>query len=49
LKESKFARPETAGVELIVNAICTKHKEDTDRIDRGTILLDDLYDFFRKH
>ncbi len=49
LKESKFGRPETAGVELIVNAICTKHKEDTDRIDRGTILLDDLYDFFRKH
>jgi hypothetical protein len=48
LKDSKFGRPETAGIALIVNAICTKHKEDSDRIDRGTILLDDLYDFFRK-
>jgi hypothetical protein len=48
LKESKFSRPETAGIALIVNAICTKHKEDSDRIDRGTILLDDLYDYFKK-
>jgi hypothetical protein len=48
LKESKFARPETAGIALIVNAICTKHKEDGDRIERGTILFDDLYDFFKK-
>jgi hypothetical protein len=48
LKESRFSRPETAGIALIVNAICTKHKEDFDRIERGTILLDDLYDFFKK-
>jgi hypothetical protein len=48
LKESKFGRPETAGIGLIVNAICTKHKEDFDRIEGGTILLDDLYDFFKK-
>jgi hypothetical protein len=48
LKESKFDRPETAGIALIVNAICTKHKEDPDRIERGTILLDDLYEFFKR-
>jgi hypothetical protein len=48
LKDSKFGRQETDGIALIVNAICTKHKEDSDRIDRGTILLDDLYDFFKK-
>ena len=48
LKESRFGRPETAGIALIVNAICTKHKEDFDRIERGTILFDDLYDFFKK-
>jgi hypothetical protein len=48
LKEAKFARPETAGIALIVNAICTKHREDTDRIDRATILFDDLYEFFKK-
>jgi hypothetical protein len=48
LKDSKFGRQETDGIALIVNAICTKHKEDVDRIDRGTILLDDMYDFFKK-
>jgi hypothetical protein len=48
LKESKFARPETAGITLVVNAICTKHKEDLDRIERASILLDDLYEFFKK-
>ena len=48
LKESKFGRPETAGIALIVNAICTKHKEDLDRIERAAILLDDLYEFFKK-
>jgi hypothetical protein len=48
LKESKFSRPETEGIALIVNAICTKHKDDPDRIDRGAILLDDLYEFFKR-
>jgi hypothetical protein len=48
LKESKFSRPETAGIALIVNAICTKHKEDLDRIERASILFDDLYEFFKK-
>jgi len=48
LKESKFGRPETAGIAVIVMAICTKYKEDFDRIERGTLLLDDLYDFFKR-
>ena len=48
LKESRFGRPETAGIALIVNAICTMHKDDLGRIERATILLDDLYDFFKK-
>ena len=48
LKESKFARPETAGFGLIIAAICTAHREDTDRLDRGSALLDDLYEFHKK-
>lgn len=48
LKDSKFGRPEISGIALIVNAICTKHKEDVDRIERGTLLFDDLYDYFKK-
>jgi len=47
LKDSKFGRPETAGIALVVNAICTKHKDDMDRIERATVLFDDLYDFFK--
>jgi hypothetical protein len=48
LKESKFGRTETQGIALIVAAICTAHKEDFDRIERGSILLDDLYEFFKR-
>lgn len=48
LKESKFARPETAGFNLMIAAICTAHKEDTDRLERGAAILDDLYDFHSK-
>jgi hypothetical protein len=49
LKEAKFGRPETAGIALIVNAICTKHRDDADRIERATILLDDVYEYFKRH
>lgn len=48
LKESKFGRPETAGIALVIAAICTRHKEDFDRIERGTILLDDVYEYFKR-
>jgi hypothetical protein len=48
LNESTFGHPETAGVALIVNAICSKHKEDSTRIERATILLDDLYEYLKK-
>lgn len=48
LKESKFGRSETPGIGLIVAAICTRHKEDAERIERGTILFDDLYEYFKR-
>jgi hypothetical protein len=48
LKDSKFGRPETAGIALVVNAICTKRKDDMDRIERATVLFDELYDFFKR-
>ena len=48
LKEAKFAHPETAGMALVINAICSKYKEDSARIERATILLDDLYEYFKK-
>ena len=48
LKESKFARPETAGFGLMINALCTAHPEDTVRIERAAAILDDLYEFYRR-
>jgi hypothetical protein len=48
LKEAKFARPETAGFGQMINAVCTAHKEDERRIERGAAILDDLYDFHKK-
>jgi hypothetical protein len=48
LKEARFARPETAGFALMINAVCTAHKDDERRIERGTAILDDLYDFYRR-
>lgn len=48
LKEAKFGRAETAGMALIIAAICTANKEDLDRLERGAALLDDLYEFYRK-
>jgi hypothetical protein len=48
LKESRFARPETAGFAQMINAVCAAHKEDERRLDRGAAILDDLYEFHKK-
>jgi hypothetical protein len=49
LKDSKFGRPETPEMALVVNALCTANKEDTGRLERGAAVLDDLYEYFKKH
>src|SRR5262249_29903596 len=47
-KESKFARPETAGISVVIAAVCTANKEDEVRLERGTAVLDDLYQFYKR-
>ncbi len=47
-KETRFDRAETAGIAAIVAAICTAHKEDDARMDRGCAVLDDLYQFYKR-
>lgn len=49
LKECRFARPETPGFAMMINAVCTAHKEDVDRLERGGAILDDLYAFQRRN
>jgi len=48
LKDSKFERPETRGIALVIAAICTANKEDLKRLERGSAVFDDLYEFYRR-
>ena len=46
LKDAKFGRAETAGVERLVAGIALTQKEDEARLSRGAALFDDLYASF---
>ncbi|MBL9045203.1 MAG: chromate resistance protein [Myxococcales bacterium] len=48
LKDSKFARAETAGVASLILGIAQLHREDEARIAQGSALFDALYEFFAK-
>jgi hypothetical protein len=48
LKDDKFARPETAGVQSLVIGICGSMREDEARIAAATPLFDGLYAFFAR-
>lgn len=48
LKDGKFGRPETAGIERLITGICAVHKNDELRLARGSALFDDLYESFSR-
>jgi hypothetical protein len=48
LKETKFARPETSGIDHLVAGIAWSNAEDDDRIDQATVVLDALHAYFKK-
>lgn len=48
LKDAKFGRPETSGVDHLVAGLCMAHAADEDRLARGGALLDDLYEYLRR-
>ncbi len=43
LKDGKFGRPETAGLERIVDGISRKHTGDEERVAQGATVLDAIY------
>ena len=47
-KDDRFNRPETAGTAALIRGIVQAQEDDRKRIERGSALLDDLYEFFRK-
>jgi hypothetical protein len=47
-KDDRFNRPETAGTAALIRGLVQAQDDDRKRLDRGSALLDDLYEFFRK-
>lgn len=48
LKDSKYSRQETAGIDRLIAGIAMAHKDDETRLARGAAVFDDLYAYFRK-
>lgn len=48
LKDSKYARQETAGIDRLIAGIAMAHKDDESRLARGSAVFDDLYEYFRR-
>ena len=46
LKENKFNRPETAGFAACLAGLCRAHREDDERLARGSVLFDSLLAHF---
>jgi hypothetical protein len=48
LKDAKYNRPETAGVEAVIDGIATANDEDETRLARSIAVFDDIKFFFDK-
>ncbi|TAH39695.1 MAG: ChrB protein [Planctomycetota bacterium] len=48
LKDGKFGRPESAGIERMFAAIAAAHRGDEERLARGGAVLDDLYQLYAR-
>jgi len=43
LKDAKFGRAEVAGVQRLIEGIVARHDRDSERLERGFALFDDLH------
>jgi hypothetical protein len=48
LKDSKFGRQDTPGIERLIAGIAMAHKDDENRLTRGAAVFDDLYEYFKR-
>jgi hypothetical protein len=48
LKDGKFGRPETAGVDHLVAGIAMRHKDDESRLRDGAAAFEALYEYLRR-
>lgn len=48
LKDAKFVREETPGIDRLIAGIAMANKDDEARLARGTAVFDDLYEYFKR-
>jgi len=48
LKDGKFAREQVAGIAHVIAGICMTYGDDVVRIDRGSAVFDDTYEYFAR-
>jgi hypothetical protein len=48
LKDAKFTRHETAGMDHLIAGIAMGHKDDAARLERSSAVFDDLYEYLKK-
>jgi len=48
LKDAKFCRQETIGIELLIAGIALAHRDDEARLARASAVFDDLYEYFKR-
>lgn len=48
LKDEKYQRAETAGIESVIRSIAHSHASDAARIARASAVLDDLYEYLKR-
>jgi hypothetical protein len=44
LKDSKYGRPEAAGVRMMLDGLMARTESDEERIDRALVIFDDLHE-----
>jgi len=48
LKDEKYRRPETRGIESVIRSIAHAHASDPVRVARASAVLDDLYEYLKR-
>ena len=48
LKDAKFNRPEASGIDRLIAGIAMGHRDDESRLERGSAVFDDLYEYFSR-
>jgi hypothetical protein len=48
LKDQKFSRQETAGIDHLIAGIAMAHKDDAVRLERAAAVFDDLYEYLKR-